>query len=236
LFTNAIPNLKIVDSLEYKMEITSNAEVLDKLDISVLENVLNVSFKDEYYNDVSKMGRSYRGLYVDASKFDVTVYAPVAYLVSDAEFNLDFEAPKVKTLVVTINGEISNGRIYNVNSDLCGISLSGKSNVAVSGESREYTELFVKHNSRLDVSELKTQVISEQATSQIFGISSIKYADRVKYSFDNIGFLITVAIIIGSTLLIVGFIVFRMLFLKQKKEIDQYIEQVEAKGKFLQNP
>lgn len=236
LFTNAIPNLKIVDSLEYKVEITSNADILDKLDIFALEEGICVSFKDEHYNSILNGRKSYRGLYVDASKFDITVYAPIAYLVSDAEFNLDFEAPNVQTLVVAVNGEISKGRIYDVNSDAVGIFLSGKSDLAISGESREYTELLVKHNSKLDVSELKMRVISETTASQLFALSSIKYANRVKYSFDNIGFIITVAMILGSVLLFVGFVVFRILFLKQKKEIDQYIEQVETEGKFLQIP
>ncbi|MBQ8146061.1 MAG: hypothetical protein IJ039_04700 [Clostridia bacterium] len=236
LFTNAIPDLKIVDSKEYKIEFTSNGDILSKLDIVSKDDALYIDFNEEYYNNISRMGKSYKGLYVDCAELSVTVYAPVCYLVSDAELNLDFETPDVKTLIVIVNGEIRQGRIYGVSSDAIGIFVSGNSSASVSGESREYTELLVKHNSNLDVSGLKTPVVSETVSSQIFGISYVKHADRVKYSIDSVGFVLSVAMVLGAMLLLAGFIVFQILFLKQKKEIDQFIDEVEKEGNFLQNP
>lgn len=236
LFKKVIPNLKIINSQEYKIEITSNSDILSMLDITLEDNALFVDFKQEHYHNVSRMGRTYKGLYVDCAKFDITVYAPINYLVSDAEVNLDFEAPNVKTLVILVNGEISEGRIHNISSEALGIFLSGRSRVSASGEAKEYTELLVKHNSKLDVSELKTPVVSETISSQLFSISSIKYSDRVKYSIDNMGFILSVAIVFAVLIVLVGFIVLRVLFLKQKKELDQFIAQVEKEGNFLQIP
>ncbi|MBO4982840.1 MAG: DUF2807 domain-containing protein [Clostridia bacterium] len=236
LFKKVIPNLKIINSQEYKIEITSNSDILSMLDITLEDNALFVDFKQEHYHNVSRMGRTYKGLYVDCAKFDITVYAPINYLVSDAEFNVDFEAPKAQTFIVLVNGEISDGRIYDVDAEVMGVFLSGNSNASVSGEVREYTELLVKHSSRLDASELNTPVINDRASSQLFGISSIKYKDRVKYSINDLGFILSVAIVFAVLIVLAGFIVLRVLFLKQKKELDQFIAQVEKEGNFLQIP
>ncbi len=234
LFTGAIPNLKIVDSQEYKIELTSNGDILSKLDVLLEDDALYIDFKEEHYDTISRVGKSYKGLYVDCAKLDVTIYAPVSYLVSDAELDLDFEAPNAKALIVAVNGEIRSGRIYGVSSDAVGIFVSGNSNVSVSGEAREYAELMVKHSSSLDASELKTAVVSETVASQLFGISLIRYADRVKYSIDDVGFILSVAMIFALILLLAGFVVFRILFLRQKKELDQFIDQVKKEGNFLQ--
>ena len=91
----ATPNLKIINSDKYLVEIKANADVFDVLKIETCDSSyddlrnLIVTFSDECYVPVHTYDTSYdydTGLYVDFDMFEVTVYAPILTLLFDAKW------------------------------------------------------------------------------------------------------------------------------------------------------
>ena len=89
LFRGYAPSLKIVNSDEYRVEVKANRELFEKLKLTVVEGCLCVHFDDELYGYVERNNRIYKGLFIDCEIFEMTVYAPISTLATDAEIALD---------------------------------------------------------------------------------------------------------------------------------------------------
>lgn len=224
LFTNEIPKLTVVNSSENRVEVKANHDLLDRLDVFTEKNSLNFGFSADCYNDVKRNNKSYKGLFVDCNQFEVTVYANVSKLKSDAEINLDFQGGDVNELVIIVDGEIRSGKIYDINSTYFGLSASGNSNVSVSGSVSNHAEFIALHNSKIDASALNCSKINKAASCQVFGLSYVRDSQGTLIPFTGIGFLLTVFLVAMPVLLLIAFVVFRIWFVFRRKEADILIE------------
>lgn len=233
LFEDKIPKLKIVNSDKYCVEITAGEALLDRLDIEQKESGLIITFREDCYNDIRNGKKQYKGLYVDTDIFEVTVYAPISVLISSAEFDLDFDTPKTEMLAISVSGEIRKGSVYNIDANTLYCALNGASTVKMSGQVKNVSQFKVRHNSKIDAMDLKTPVVYTSSTSQLFGLSYIKGETFSDYSIMTLGFFATVGMVVLLAVCVGAFIVLRKMFVKQRNEIDQFIEKVETEGNFL---
>ena len=233
LFEDEIPKLKIVNSDKNCIEITAGESLLEKLRVEQKGDALSVSFDEDCYNSVNSSKVEYKGLYVETKTFEVTVYAPVKGLISSAEFDLDFEAPKTDKLIISVIGEVRKGSIYNIDTNILYCELNGASNVNVSGRVESVSQFKVRHNSKIDALGLSTPTVYTSSASQVFGLSYIKGENFSDYSFMSLGFFITIGLVTSLIVCICAFSIFRAKFVKQRKELDLYIENVETEGNFL---
>lgn len=236
LFTKKIPNLKIVNSDEYSVEIKASSALLEKLDVQVVEGILVVTFENKYYNDVVREGRTYRGLFVECEGFEITVYAPVTFLKTDAEITLDYQAPKTENLIIYVSGEVSEAKIYDIDCDYLSAAFCGMSNVTLEGKVQNKAEIEARHNSKVDAEALACKRVRANVTCQLFGFSYINYSYGKEHSLFESGFVVTVILIFMPILFGTLFILFRIKFLRQKKAIDEYIDKAKAEEKYLKIP
>lgn len=236
LFLNSIPNLTIHNSDKYYVEVTANKDLLDKLEVTTVEDQIRFSFQKKYYNPVTANGRDYRGLFVDCTQFDVHVYAPITEFYTSAEINLEYNAPKCETLAISVIGEIRDGRVYGVDSNALVAGFCGASNVSFEGEVSGHSVIEVMHNSRIDASMLKTKSLSTSVSCQIYGFSYVIGQDVAEYSFTKAGFVLTVVSVVLALLFATLFIITRIMFFKQKEEIDRYVEKRKEEERYLKIP
>lgn len=173
------PTLKIVNSNDYRVEITTNADVFDKLKIATYSNEdnpdyvsLTITFTDDCYIPVHTDDSSYdydTGLYVDFDKFDVTVYAPISSIFVDSEIIFDYEAPKCEKMTMHFAYEGTEGVIHHINTDYLSLYCSGTSNIMLSGEVHEKSSIYIWHNSKIDISDLETKAKDFRVSSALFG-------------------------------------------------------------------
>ena len=236
LFTSKVPHLKIVNSDRYAVEIKARQTLLEKLDVQVIENSLVVTFENKYYEDVVREGRTYRGLFVECEGFEVTVYAPVSQLTTDAEITLDYQTPKASSIVARINGEVREARIYDIDCDYLSASFCGMSNVTLEGKVQSKADIVARHNSKVDAQGLQCKNVRSDVTCQLFGFSYIKNPYGGAHSFFESGFVVTIILILLPVVFGSLFVILRIKFFKQKKEIDEYIEKAKAEEKYLKIP
>ncbi len=180
---NATPVLKIVDSAEYRVEITTNSDVFDKLKIATADDtvgsVLVITFTDDCYVPVHVDDVEYdfdAGLYVDFDKFEVTVYAPISTLFVDSKIILDYQAPKCNRMYVDFSYEGTDANIYDIDTDELILCCSGTSNITLSGAVRYQSKISIWHNTKVDANNLKMNSKSFYVSSSILGyFSYIKY-------------------------------------------------------------
>lgn len=249
LFTDKVPHLKIVNSDKYSVEVTASPTLLEKLDIQIIENSLVFTFDNKYYQDVIRDARAYRGLFVECDCFEVTIYAPISQLVTDAEITLDYQAPKADTFVVRINGEVREARIYDIDCGYLSASFCGMSNATLEGKVYNKTEIVARHNSKIEAENLKCERVSASVTCQLFGFSYINYKLTREYEDGRIatrelrvdsrresGFVVTIILIFLPVLFGTLFVILRIKFFRQKKAIDEYIEKAKSEEKYLKIP
>ena len=237
LFTSAIPNLRIVNSDRYEVVVRSNKEILDKLEFNLIEDSLVIDFNEKLYKKTGDEGQEYKGLYVECSNIDVTVYAPISYLNTDAEINLNYDAPKADNIIVLVKGEARECNIKNIDCQNLIASFCGNSNVTISGKATGTAQVIARHNSSIDATGFaKPKKTDSTISCQLFGFSSIEYKDDTIGSYTEAGFVITWVSI--AILLVLGGLVvmFRVKFFKQKKEIDIYIEKAKKEERYLKIP
>ena len=235
LFTKKLPNLKIVNSDRYYVEISASPELTQKLDVQVVDEKLVVTFDNKHYADVIREGRTYRGLFVECEGFEVTVYAPIKLLRTSAEITLDYQAPKTENINVYIDGEVTEAKIYDVDCNSIQLVVCGMSSVILEGKASS-AQIVARHNSKVDAGNFQCKRVNASVTCQLFGFSYINYQDGFEHSFFESGFVVTVVLIAASAIFALLFIVLRIKFFKQKKEIDEYIAKAKAEEKYLKIP
>ncbi len=236
LFLDEAPSLKIVNSDKYSLEVTAPAELLDKLCVEMVEGCLVVSFDESMYNEVKRDNGAYKGLYVNCDVFDVTVYAPVERLYTSAELRLDYEGTKSDSMVIDVIGEVIEGRVYNVDTNRLSCRLMGASTLEISGKASEWAHMETWHNSKIYAEELKAPEVTTAVQTQIFGFSYVSGEDLFACNLMDMGVVITMVLIISVAASAFLTVFFGIKFVKQRKELDDYIEKVEAEGNFLIKP
>lgn len=181
----ATPTLKIVNSNEYRVEITANADVFDALKIATNDDsndnrsTLIVTFSDKCYVPVHTDDSSYdydTGLYVDFDKFEVTVYAPISSLLVDSKVILDYQAPKCEKMLAGFSCEGTEANIYDIDTENFRLYCSGTSNITLSGNVKGESKISVWHQTKIDASDLDTDTKDFYVSSSVlFGFSYIKH-------------------------------------------------------------
>lgn len=224
LFRDEVPNLKIVNSDKYTIEVRTTKDLMDKLEVVANDGVAVVAFKYSYYGEVITETGEYQGMYVDCDVFDVTVYAPITVLSSDAEINLEYDTPAADMIRVTMAGEARECKIYNVNAKNFVGTFCGDSDVEISGTVSNYAQFTAKHSSAVDVTQLDLRRVYTAVGCKIFGLSYIKGNGFSDYPFIDVGLILTVIVFFCAIVGAAGFIVF---FVMHKKYGKLYLETRE---------
>ncbi len=192
---NATPTLKIVNSNEYRVEITSNSDAFDKLKIATGnrsgsdEVALVITFTDDCYVPVYTDDVSYdydTGLYVDFDKFEVVVYAPISTLHVDSKVILDYDAPTCEEMYVMFSYEGTDANIYNVNTNKFTLHCSGTSDITLSGNVQGESKIMIWHDTKIDANDFVTKEKDFTVSSAFLGeFSYIKYNHIFHIGFFN---------------------------------------------------
>ena len=234
LFLEAIPNLKIVNSDKYYVEVTTNKDLFDILEVGSSEKMLSFDFKSECYNHVTEAKSSYeKGLYVECSAFDVTVYAPVSQVFTSAEIVLDYQAPKAELIRIYVIGELQESRVYDIDAEYLNCLVCGETDLTISGNVSKEAAISAYHNSKVDAESLNVPLAYTYATSQLFGYSSISGNGYSDSSFISLGYALTWFLVLLPLALAGVFTLFFVKFIKRKRSIDAFIARVEAEGNFV---
>ena len=174
-FTQAVPQLKIINDTEYFLEVTANRQLHDILEISSTKKQLEIGFREDVYNRVYYEYDSYYdlGLYVDCDILDVVVHAPVSELDIGADLVLDFEAPKSKELSVSISSDNAQGRIYNIDAKQLTVNCSGSTRLKLSGTVSIVADMTLYHDSHVDARDLTAQSVTSWVSRGLGGFSYI---------------------------------------------------------------
>ena len=236
LFLDSVPNLKIVNSDKYYIEVKTNQELLDILEVLNIDTVLSLGFQTSYYKVVESSTDNYnKGLYVNCDTFEVTVYAPVSQLYTSAEITLDYEAPVTDLMKIHVIGEVQNGKVYGIDAEKLECRLSGSSNVTLSGKVSGNATLVAYHDSTIDAEQLYVSTASTITSSQIFGFSAVYGNGYSETSFISVGSMFSFLLVAFPTLSAAFCALFFVKFLKRKKQIDGVIEMLEQNEGFFEN-
>lgn len=185
------PNLKIVNSDEYRVEVTTHADMFDKLKIELEENPstsggvrLIVTFSDDCYVPVYVDDVSYdydTGLYVSFDTFEVTVYAPISVLCVDSKIQLDYEAPKCDEMYIDFSFEGTEASIHHIDTNDLELYCSGTSNLKLSGEVHGKSKMMIFHDTKVDANELISKKNDFDISSSLFDQFSYIKHNNVYY-------------------------------------------------------
>ena len=181
----ATPTLKIVNSNEYRVGITANADVFDALKIATNDDsndnrsTLIVTFSDKCYVPVHTDDSSYdydTGLYADFDKFEVTVYAPISSLFVDSKVILDYQAPKCEKMHADFSHEGTEANIYDIDTANFRLNCGGTSKITLSGKVKGESKISAWHQTKIDASDLDTDTKDFYVSSSVlYGFSCIKH-------------------------------------------------------------
>lgn len=203
IFLNACPDVRVINSNEYRVELTANQAIHDMIDIRVIEGLLHIDMRMECYNRVHEEDDSYdydHGLYVDCTAFEMTIYAPLGSFWSDIRLKLDMGMPYVERASLIFSHEGVEANIHDIDSWALYFTASGDSEVKLSGNVAGPADIAVWHNSHVDATELKMGSQDFRVSSQPFKASYIRYSGGIKTEGAGAGTIFT-ALIIGFILL-----------------------------------
>lgn len=236
LFLDTLPSLKIVNSDKYYVEIKTNSELLDKLEVLRIENALSIGFQTSYYKVVESSTDNYdKGLYVSCDVFEVTVYAPVSQLYTSAEITLDYQAPATDLMKIHIIGEVQNGRVYDIDAEKLECRVSGGTNIELVGKVSGNATLAAYHDSIIEAEQLYVSTASTVTSSQIFGFSAVYGNGYSETSFISVGSMFSFLLVAFPTAMAALCVLFFIKYLKRKKQIDGVIEMLEQQEGFFEN-
>ena len=209
------PVLNIVNSEDYRVEITANSDMYDALSLEVYEDwtpessALFIAFKDEYYVPVYEYDTSYDydlGMYIGFDQFEVTVYAPVNTLLVDGAVVLDYEAPKCDKMRVEFSYEGTKADIHDIDALNLKLVCSGDSDIKLSGKVEGEADISIWHQSKIDADELTAGSTDFYvSSSMLYGFSYIKYGATYHLQpYNNIFQMVVVAIVYLSPILWLG--------------------------------
>ena len=188
-FLKAVPTVKIVNSEDHRLEISTNADAFEKLKMDLKvdpENsdivTLVFAIADDCYVRVHEDDPSYdydTGLYVGFDKLEVTVYAPLSGFYTDSAIILDYEAPECERMSVNLSFDKTKADIHGICTDTFSMTCGGTSDVKLSGEVRENARIRIWHNTKVDASELMSENKDFEISSAILGLSYIKHDNKI---------------------------------------------------------
>ena len=157
LFINAVPKLKIINDTECYIEISTNKDLLDIIDVRLLENKIIMECNDVIYNRVHEDDISYDydyGLYIDCTDLDISVHAPISKFYTDTNLELNFDVAKADDVIVDFSFDGVSGVISNIDSKNFTLYCSGTSKLDLIGDVNDTAKIMLWHNSRVNASKL----------------------------------------------------------------------------------
>lgn len=221
IFLNAYPDVCVVNSNEYRIELTANQTIHDMIDIRVLDEQLHIDMQMECYNRVHEEDDSYdydHGLYVDCTAFKMTIYAPLGSFWSDTRLKLDMGMPYAERASLIFSHEGVEANIHDIDCWAMYFSTSGDSEVKLSGIVAGPAEIAIWGNSHLDATELQTGSQDFRVSSQLFGDSYIRYDDGIVTEGVGVGSIFTAMIVMFLVIwLALDFVCIKRLFFPPKE-------------------
>ena len=227
-FINEIPNLKIVNSEDYKVVISTNTDALNKLKINISKDglfsnegsTLVITFLDNCYKPVHIDDNSYdydTGLYVNVSKFEIIIYAPIYNFRSDTSIKFEYEAPISKSMSVHLDDTNINGIIKNIETDNFVFFCSGTSNIELSGKVNENAKITIFHNTKVNAKKLLMNKKDISVSSALIPNVSYVKCESITY-FEEISIYFIVKIVLHLSPIIWLILLIR-LFRKSNKNL-----------------
>ena len=227
---NSIPELNIVDSEEYKVVITTNSDVFDKIKINTFNDIdrgynsLIITFTDDCYVPVHTDDNSYDfddGLYVGFNKFEVTVYGKVSTLLVDSAISLNYMTPKCEKLYIEFSYEGTEANIYNINTGKLTLYCSGTSHIKLSGKVDGNAKIYLYHNTKVDANELTVGKKEFDVSSMMFALSYIKYHNIYYVLSSYTPFLVIFYIFLFQPLVWIIMITFLCIKIKKRRNHEE---------------
>ena len=183
------PNLNIINSEDYRVEVTANSDVFEKLKIGQKDDTLVITLSDDCYVPVHVDDHEYAydtGLYATFGMFEVTVYAPIDTLAVDSTVSLDYQAPKCEKTYIRFSFDGTEAKIYDIDTKNLELYCKGDSHLNISGNVENSAKIMALHNTQVDASELTSKYTDFFVSSYVLGNSYIKY-DHIYFTPETTG-------------------------------------------------
>ena len=190
LFINAVPKLEIVNDNQNYIEICTNKELLDIIDVSLSEDRISIKCDDSAYNRVHENDTSYDydyGMYIDCTSLDITVHAPISKFYTDTNLELNFDVAKADDVIVDFSFDGVSGVISNINAKNFTLYCSGFSKLNLIGNVSDTAKIMLWHNSRVNASELTAKTWDTWVSRGMGGFSYLIRDKWYNFECDIIG-------------------------------------------------
>ena len=190
LFINAVPKLKIINDTECYIEISTNKDLLDIIDVRLSENEIIMECNDVIYNRVHEDDTSYDydyGLYIDCTDLDISVHAPISKFYTDTNLELNFDVAKADDVIVDFSFDGVSGVISNIDAKNFTLYCSGASKLDLIGDVNDTAKIMLWHNSRVNASKLTAKTWDTTVSRALGGFSYLVRDKWYHFECDIIG-------------------------------------------------
>ena len=190
LFINAVPKLKIINDTECYIEISTNKDLLDIIDVRLSENEIIMECNDVIYNRVHEDDTSYDydyGLYIDCTDLDISVHAPISKFYTDTNLELNFDVAKADDVIVDFSFDGVSGVISNIDAKNFTLYCSGASKLDLIGDVNDTAKIMLWHNSRVNASKLTAKTLDTTVSRALGGFSYLVRDKWYHFECDIIG-------------------------------------------------
>ena len=201
LFAGAIPSVKVVNSDAYYVELTANQTVQDAIVITVEDGVLVVDIHETCYASVYPDDVSYdydKGLCLESTAFELTIYAPVSSFTANAKLSLDMEMASTDRADLRFSYDGVTASIRGIEANSLYLEAAGTSNLTLSGQVRSDADIRLWHNVHVDARSLKMGSLNARVSSRLFALSRIRYQSGWYINLLDIGTL--TSLLLGALL------------------------------------
>ena len=190
LFINAVPKLRIINDTDCYVEISTNKELLDIIDVSFSEDRIVLDCNDTAYNRVHEDDTSYDynyGLYIDCTFLDISVHAPISKFYTDTNLELNFDVAKADDVIVDFSFDGVSGVISNIDAKNFTLYCSGSSKLDLIGNVNDTAKVMLWHNSHVNASKLTAKTWDTTVSRAIGGFSYLVRDKWYHFEGDIIG-------------------------------------------------
>ncbi len=189
-FLTTVPILKIINDGESYVEITTNKDVHDIINVYDFDDDIVIDFKNEFYNTIHQDNIDYDydyGLYVDCSVFEVIVHASILKFETNIKHEIDFDVAPGDKVDCDFGHHGVYGRIYNIESKEFDMNCGGITRLELYGTVENNARLMIFHDSRIDARKLSAGEFDNFVSRGMGGISYIRFDKWYKFHCNIIG-------------------------------------------------
>ena len=182
--------MKIINDTECYIEISTNKDLLDIIDVRLSENEIIMECNDVIYSRVHEDDTSYDydyGLYIDCTDLDISVHAPISKFYTDTNLELNFDVAKADDVIVDFSFDGVSGVISNIDAKNFTLYCSGASKLDLIGDVHDTAKIMLWHNSHVNASELTAKTWDTTVSRAIGGFSYLVRDKWYDFECDVIG-------------------------------------------------